>query len=150
MIIPKFESSGNLPAGIHTTTIEEFEERFVYNIKRREIYAGLRKLINDLKEIGCSAIYIDGSFVTDKEMPNDADVCWDDKGFTDEMYEIAFEKMPVLFEMNPPRTAQQRLYKADIFPANIVENNSMKMFLDFFQQDKETLLPKGIINIKFD
>jgi hypothetical protein len=39
-------------------------------------------------------------------------------------------------------------YKGDLFPAEIPEGTSGKRFLDFFQIDKKTEEPKGIISME--
>ena len=39
----------------------------------------------------------------------------------------------------------KKKYKGDLFPAEIPEGASGKLFLDFFQTDKITGEPKGII-----
>lgn len=39
-------------------------------------------------------------------------------------------------------------YKGDLFPAETPEGASGKRFLDFFQIDKETDEPKGIISME--
>jgi hypothetical protein len=146
-MIPEFNDDEVLPPGIHLTTVEEFRSRFVYNIQRQEIFDGLMKLMNDLRTIGCNVIYIDGSYVTKKRWPGDADVCYD--YFTDPDYlEFARNKLPVLFMTKPPRAEQKKAYCSDIFPANVVENGSGELFLKFFQQDKNTGEQKGIIKIE--
>ena len=78
-MIPEFEKEGYLPPGIHLTTIDEFEKRFAYTIWRKDLFSCLVRLIADLKRIGCIAIYVDGSFVTNKRIPGDIDVCWNNK-----------------------------------------------------------------------
>lgn len=145
ILIPKFDDNGYLPEGIYDALLIEYEQCFVYNVVRREIHAGLLRLIKELKTIGCKSVFIDGSFVTAKEHPNDVDVCWDDRGLD---YEDVEKKMPILWDLDPPRTNQQLLYRADIFPAFIIEGGSKKMFIDFFQQIKhEEHRNKGIIKI---
>jgi len=104
------------------------------------------KLIDDLKTIGCPAVFIDGSFVTDKILPNDVDVCWDDRGVDYDDVEL---KLPILSDLAPPRKRQQLLYNADVFPAFIDESGSKKRFIDFFQQTKDDEnVKKGIIKIE--
>ena len=39
--------------------------------------AGIRSAIDNLKEAGCLTVYINGSFVTAKQVPNDFDACWE-------------------------------------------------------------------------
>jgi hypothetical protein len=144
-MIPNFDPDGNLPPGIHPATIKEVEAKFATNFKRKVIFEGLLRLIDDLRKIGCSIIYLDGSYITTKELPGDMDICWDNTGI--DLYN-AFAIMPVLWDLDPPRREQQHLYTADIFPANIIEASSRKYFIDFFQCDKNSGSPKGIIQIE--
>jgi hypothetical protein len=141
-MIPELNEQGLLPPGIHICTLEEFESSYVYNVRRREIFQGLLLLIKDLKTISSPAIYLDGSYVTAKALPNDIDVCWDEGSGTRYAYEL--KNMPVLFNRNEAK----KRYKADVFPAKIVENDSKKMFVDFFQEDKDTGIKKGILKIE--
>ena len=41
---------------------------------------GLRAALVNLKGAGCQTAYINGSFVTRKELPNDYDACWEETG----------------------------------------------------------------------
>ena len=144
-MIPNFDNTGYLPEGIYDATIAEYEQRFVYNVVRKEIHAGLLRLLKELKTIGCKSVFIDGNFVTLKEHPKDVDVCWDNRGV--DLAE-AEKKLPILWDMTHPRLAQQTLFRADVFPAFALEVGSKKMFLDFFQQIKhEEHIKKGIIKI---
>jgi hypothetical protein len=139
-MIPAFNANRNLPSGIHIATMEEFTARFAYNLKRKELLKKLMQFINHIKTIGCTAIYIDGSYVTNKLLPGDIDICWENTGID---LRLAFQKMPIL--ENP--TAIKIIYGFDVFPANIMEKSSGRLFIDFFQRDKLTDLPKGIIKI---
>jgi hypothetical protein len=140
-MIPGFNKKGILPAGEYRVSIEEFKERFVYNEIRIEIFEGILKLMNDLKKIGCKVIYIDGSFVSNARFPTDADICWENKNID---MDFAEKKMPILFDLNFPRQAQHDLYMADIFP----EDFDGFECLNFFQKDKSTDIPKGIIKLE--
>ena len=141
LMIPVFENEGYLPVGIHLATLDEVEIRFSYTIWRRELFKHLFKLVEDLKTIGCTAVYLDGSFITTKRIPNDMDICWEDAGID---YDMVEQTMPVLFDFENGRKNQQEKYKADIFPANIIEGSIGAPFLEFFQKDKVTGKPKGI------
>lgn len=146
-MIPDFDGNGNLPPGIHESTLEEFEKRFVEGkgIRRAQIYEGMKKLIDDLRKIACKNLFIDGSFTTNKRVPRDFDACWDD---TNLVYADVIKILPVLDDLDYPRLLQHSFYDADIFPAYMVEGSCGKCFIDYFQQDKNTGLPKGIIKIK--
>ncbi len=68
-MIPKFNTQGNLPKGIHFCTWEEFIARFGITPHRLSLISGLKMAIISLKNAGCSVIYVDGSFVTSKLIP---------------------------------------------------------------------------------
>jgi len=143
-VIPAFTKEGYLPPGIYEISLDELEERFAYTIWRKELSENLVRLINDLKNIGCTAIYVDGSFTTIKRLPKDIDVCWEDTGID---YDMAEGIMPILFDFANKRANQQLRYKCDIFPAHFIADNNGILYLDFFQKDKATNNPKGIIKI---
>lgn len=143
-MIPAFEKEGYLPPGIHLTTINEFEKRFAYNLKRKSLFKNLIRFISDIKATGCKAIYIDGSFTTTKLIPGDMDICWEDEGLD---YDKVEAIMPILFDFANKRLNQQRLYNADIFPAHFHATNTGILYIDFFQLDKSTGNKKGIIKI---
>ena len=46
------------------------------------------------------------------------------------------------------RIRMKHQYKVDLFPAEIPEGVSGKVFLDFFQTDKKTGEPNGIISLE--
>lgn len=145
VMIPEFDDDGNLPAGIHQATLVEIEARFTYNVKRQEHIKYLKLLIKDLKTVGCKAIYIDGSFITKKALPKDMDICWENKGVD---LINAKRSMPILWNFSNQRYEQQKMYHADIFPADCIEAASSLYFLDFFQFDKKTGERKGIIKLE--
>ena len=68
---------GNLPEGIHKCTVEEIEERFTFSDRRKELFSGLKRALNNLDKAGVERVYIDESFVTSKQEPVDIDGCWD-------------------------------------------------------------------------
>ena len=41
--------------------------------------------IESLRRAGCRTVYIDGSFATSKEIPNDFDACWEEAGVEPEL-----------------------------------------------------------------
>jgi hypothetical protein len=85
--------------------------------------------------------YIDGSFVTAKEFPADFDGCWDLAGVD------ASKLDPVLLDFDNGRAAQKARYMGELFPAQLPNGISGRTFLEFFQIDKQSGSPKGIIVI---
>lgn len=102
---------------------------------------GLRAALENLKAAGCRTIYINGSFVTSKDLPNDYDACWEEDGVE------PTDLDPVLLTFDPGRTTQKAKYMGELFPASIIADSDGLSFLEFFQTDKDTGRPKGIIAI---
>ena len=140
MILSSHEN-GNLAPGIHWAEWKEFEERFGTNSHRRKLLKGLKAAIASLRKAGCRAIYIDGSFVTVKELPNDFDGCWSVEGVEPDLLDL------VLLDFSNGRAAQKAKYGGEFFPAELVEGGSGQTWLDFFQQDRNGK-PKGIVGIR--
>ncbi len=100
-------------------------------------------MIASLVKANCPLIYIDGSFVTSKEIPGDYDLCWS-------LTDVVEERLdPVLVDFTTVgREKMEQKYRGDIFPAELPEGGSGKLFVDFFQMDKNTGEKKGIVAIK--
>ncbi len=144
-MIPDFNKDGNLPLGKHLSNWSELEKRFGYNLRRKMLLKGLKQGIEDLKISGCKTLYLDGSFVTSKELPGDFDACWNEDN-------VEISKLnKILKTFDNRRAAQKARYKGEFFPATfIAEPISGDIFLDFFQKDKNTGKPKGIIHLNLD
>lgn len=143
-MIPEFTTHGVLPQGIHPATLEEVLERFGGNERRHQLLTGLIEALRLLRAAGCRRIYINGSFVTSKERPNDIDVCWDITGVDADALDSVF------FDFDNGRAAQKARFGAEFFPAQVPEGLTGKTFLEFFQTDKQTGEPKGIIEMQLD
>ncbi|MFO7772628.1 MAG: hypothetical protein R6V59_01560 [Dehalococcoidia bacterium] len=100
---------------------------------------GLKKALDSLKEAGCLTVYIDGSFVTSKEIPVDFDGCWDPSN-------VDHHKLdPVLLRFERGRTAQKAKYGGELFVATMRNGNPGPVMLEFFQGDKDSGKRKGIV-----
>jgi len=141
MPIPSFNSNGLLPPGLHLATWDEIQTTFGSTGHRQVLLRLLRIALRELKKCGCGEAYIDGSFVTAKSTPSDYDMCWKAAGVDDSKLD------PVLLDFSKGRKAMKAKYGGDIFPAEFQEGTSGKLFRDFFQIDKATGSPKGIIQI---
>jgi len=79
--LPPFTKAGFLPPGTHSVTWQEFVDRYGWNDKRVNLLDGMRSLFGELKKQGGGdEVYVGGSFVTTKELPNDFDATWDVSG----------------------------------------------------------------------
>lgn len=143
-MIPECDSSGNLPPGIHTANWADLEFRFGTDAHRKRLLAGLRIALLSLKVAGCKTVFIDGSFVTTNTFPADFDVCWD---MTDVDLPTLNIVEPVLFDFRNRRAAQKAKFAGELFPAQYKADSFGRTFLDFFQLDKDTGQPKGIVAV---
>ena len=91
--------------------------------------------------MGCRTGYLDGGFVTLKEVPNDFDACWEEAGVDPTALD------PVLLTFDSGRFAQKVKYLGELFPALTIAGPDGLSFLEFFQRDKDTGRTKGIIAI---
>ena len=141
-MIPSLNAVGELPAGVHATTLEEVEAVFAKTPKRRTLFEGLKRTLENLKGAGVRRVYIDGSFVTDKVEPNDIDGCWE---ITEH---VRIEEIdPVFLELPESRNAMKEKYGVDLFLASWVEAGSGLPFVEFFQISREGK-NKGILVIE--
>ena len=143
MVLPNFDRNGNLPPGIHSCTWEEARIILAFNPRRQELFAGLQRACEILKQAGCDKIYIGGSFASSKKIPGDFDVCWKDDNVD---FELLEKIDPVLLSINDDCIEQKAKYGGEIFPANAPTLIDGRTHLEFFQQDRNGN-PKGIVSI---
>ena len=73
-MIPPFNESGFLPAGIHPATLAEIQQRFGSASEIRRVQMDSVRWMVDLAiRAGAGRIVLNGSFTTDILEPNDAD-----------------------------------------------------------------------------
>ncbi len=140
-MIPPFNADGLLPPGVYWSGWDELSDRFGGNPWRRRLISGLRAALENLASAGCRVVYINGSFVTSKGLPNDYDACWEEAGVDPTALD------PVLLTFDPGRATQKARYMGELFPASSIADADGFSFLEFFQADKNTGRPKGIIAI---
>ena len=138
-MVPDFDSGGNLSAGVHWADWADLSDRFGHNPHRQRLLAGFKEALEALRLAGCKTVYLDGSFVTSKIRPRDFDACWDVTGVDVKRLD------PVFFDFSNGRAAQKARFRGELFPAQLPNGPSGKTFLEFFQIDKQTGYPKGII-----
>ena len=73
-MIPPFNDSGHLPAGVHSATLAEIAERFGSSSELRRVQMeSVRWMVDLARRVGVLRIILNGSFVTDIMEPNDVD-----------------------------------------------------------------------------
>jgi hypothetical protein len=149
MVIPAADpatATGALPPGEHDATWLEIAGRFGTTQHRLDLLQGLKDAIDLLVAAGATKLYLDGSFITEKDRPGDFDGC----------YEIsqpdltALERTePVFLDLTYPRTGMKTRFLGELFPAWFIaamSSSGPTLFRDFFQQDRSGD-PKGIVTI---
>ena len=101
----------------------------------------MKKLIAHLKEVQCQNLFVNGSFVANKEKPNDYDACWDMQGTKFELVD------PVLWGADDDgKKKMQEKYGGDIRPDICSPIETECTYLEFFQLDRDGD-PKGIVQL---
>jgi hypothetical protein len=134
-----FNEAGRLPPGIHWVAWRDLASSLGFTPRRVHLLSGLKEAIRLLKRAGCRTIYVDGSFVTKKPQPMDFDACWAIDGVDPDRLDSVF------LDFSDARAAQKARFGGEFFPADLSEGMTGKTFLEFFQTDKETGAPKGIV-----
>jgi len=138
-MVPGFDQSGNLPPGVHWVTWKQMASVLGFTPRRVRLLTGLKEAIVLLKIAGCHTVYIDGSFASRKAEPGDFDACWAVEG-------VDADKLdPVFLDFSNSRARQKARFLGEFFPAELPEGLTGRTFLEFFQTDKETGTPKGIL-----
>ena len=140
LVLPGFQDDGNLPPGIHWAEWQEIHQRFACNPHRHRLLQGFHEATYALKRAGCKAVFLDGSYVTGKDGPEDFDACWDTTDVDPDLLD------PVFFDFSNRRAAQKARFRGELFPAQW-KGGGGRTFLEFFQIDKYTGAPKGIVGL---
>ena len=146
-MIPEFVDLGApapwpvLPPGIHDASLAEVSVRFATTPHRAWLFGGFARVVDALGRAGCSTVFLDGSFITAKPHPGDFDGCWDLTGVD------PLRLDPVLLDFKNKRAAQKAKYFGEMFAVELPHSPGL---LGFFQTEKFTDQPKGIIRISLD
>ena len=146
-MIPGFNADGNLPPGVHEASWDQFVARFGRTAHRRRLIDGLHAALSVLRAAGCRRVYVNGSFVTTKKVPGDFDAVWDASGVD---VELLLRLEPAFGDFSDRRAAQKSLFGGEFFPSSFTEGATGSTFLEFFQIDKQTGKPKGIVALDLE
>lgn len=130
-----------LPVGIHSATLAEVEVSFAYTPHRKWLFDGFCRAVSSLQGAGCMCVYLDGSFVTAKNHPDDFDAAWDPVGVD------PYKLDPVLLTFAHKRAAQKAKYGGELFITTGQAVNGVN-YLDFFQIDRYSGQQKGVLSIQ--
>ena len=140
-----FNTHGVLIPGVHTLDWNYFITSYSFSNQRKKLFKGMQRAFIHFKNAGCKIIYVDGSFVTKKIIPNDYDACWDMNGVDYNILHPMFHR-----DLKMGTGIHKLTFGGEFYPASHIEGGSGLSFLDFFQTDKMTGRRKGIIKIKLE
>jgi len=139
-MIPDLDpKTGDLPAGVHDAAWGEIPPRFSTNGHRGRLAGGLLDALRNLASAGCESILLDGSFVSEKLLPEDYDGAWDPYGVD------PYRLDPVLLDFSNSRAAMKAKYGGELFPATAQAAPGV-LYRDFFQKNRNGV-PKGVVQI---
>lgn len=131
--------TGYLPPGVHDAPWGEIAPRFSCNGHRGRLAGGLLDALRNLAGAGCRSILLDGSFVSEKPLPEDYDGAWDTLGVDPHRLD------PVLLDFSNKRAAMKAKYGGELFPATAQAAPGL-LYRDFFLKDRNGV-PKGVVQI---
>lgn len=142
MPIPALDGRGLLPPGVHVCTFAEFESRFLFNVYRAHLYGRVKNFVDiELKpRFTGLRLYIGGSFLSDKDTPDDIECC-----IPVPPHELVAYAAAMQWGMVNQKQIKE-LHQADFYP--FIEGNPDNNFLEFFQYvgvksaQKKGLAPK--------
>jgi hypothetical protein len=143
-MLPDFTENGLLPEGIHRTTFEEFEKRFVYfdvSDRRYRLFDRLRELYHQACRSGIvKRFLVVGSFVTSKPEPNDFDclLILDPSIRGRELPPIEYNLVSI--------SRARRIFGGDVFPVRD-QTPKAERFIRFFQTTRHGE-PTGIVEFE--
>jgi hypothetical protein len=132
-------STGYLPPGVHDAPWSEVAPCFSGNGHRIRLLGGLLAALQNLAAAGCRSMLLDGSFVSQKDLPEDYDGAWDTSGVD------PYRLDPVLLDFTNGRAAMKSKYLGELFPSSSFAAPGI-LCRDFFMKDRNGV-PKGIVNI---
>jgi len=142
-MLPELNSDGNLPEGIHQATEEEVLLRFATPSARRqwlgERLQGLLALVKSTGQL--SRVFLWGSFVTSKEVPNDLDV------LLVMAADFTLEASPAYCRVVFDHVQARLSFHADVFWTNAsIDAQALQLWLDTYQTGKD-FKRRGIVEV---
>jgi hypothetical protein len=142
-MLPTFNNDGNLPEGIHLAAEEEVFARFAIPSARRQwLGEQLRSLLALAKSTGQLArVFLWGSFVTSKEVPNDLDV------LLVMSPEFVVEAVPAPAQVVFDHVQARLRFQADVFWTKAsIDPHILQLWLDTYQTGKD-FTRRGIVEV---
>ena len=133
-MIPTLRADGTLPPGVHPAeNWNEIAVCFGGTSERQVLLGKLRAGLENLRDAGCEWVWLNGSFVTGKSVPDDVDGCWE----WHPKMELTKLDSAFLLRSRADRAALKMRYGMDFFIADMIESGSGLPFSEFFQRERD-------------
>jgi hypothetical protein len=142
-MLPVLNSDGNLPEGVHLATEDEVFAQFATPSARRQwLGEQLHSLLALAKSTGqLTRVFLWGSFVTGKEVPNDLDV------LLVMSTEFATEALPTPAHIVFDHVQARLRFQADVFWTKAsLDPQILHLWLDTYQTGKD-FTRRGIVEV---
>lgn len=145
-MIPRYNKDGNLPKGVHKASLDEIKKVFsVGSARRKWLIGNLEKIIDLANSTGSlERIIIWGSFITNKELPQDIDLLLIMK--EDFIVDKVGPEAKKMFDYVQGRI----VFNADIFwTKSSIGEETINLWLETYQMTRE-FDPRGIVEVIID
>lgn len=140
-MIPTFRE-GRLPPGVHKATLGELRDKLGWGRRRKNLIDGLEMALRLMANCGIERVYLDGSFVTDKDRPGDIDGCYDPPSGAN------LGAMYPIWPWTPANRAMSKtMFGIELAPSRFPATRSGEPYISFFQSD-ESGNPRGVVLIE--
>lgn len=134
-MLPEFDKIGYLPPGLHRSDFTEVQRRFGNTDGRQELLRNLYDFVNVARKVGASRLILDGSFVTDKEEPNDIDAIL----VVPDNLDTTTREVHILLE-------SKIRFNIHLFPVRESDEEFLQQWIEFFEHDRNGE-PRGLVEV---
>jgi hypothetical protein len=140
-MIPDFRD-GRLPPGVHDATLKEIRDKLGWGRRRKNLVDGLEMALRLMGNCGIQRVYVDGSFVTDKDRPGDIDGCYDIPPGAN------LAAMYPIWPWTPTNRAMSKaMFGVELAPSRAPATHSGEPYISFFQKDRDGNR-RGIVSLE--
>ncbi len=134
-MLPEFNKKGYLPPGLYRSDFTEVRQQFGNTDIRQKLLGNLNDFVDVAREVGASKLILDGSFVTDKEEPNDIDAIL----VVPDNLDTTTCEVHILLE-------SKIRFNIHLFPVRESDEESFQQWIKFFGHDRNGER-KGLVEV---
>ena len=129
-MLPDFTAEGALPGGIHSCDVNEFEPKFIWSRRRRQLWDQMQEPLGILYDEGYRMVVFGGEFVSRAEHPAEYLALYDCDPLEIENLDVRFSH----FDRNARRFSH-KLWGGLFFPASFRADGTGATWLHYLSMD---------------